>query len=673
MTQKLDATIIQTKLDMENINVDSLLTENLPSSIYQAIQKSAQCYQDKIAMEYILDGDCCDPKRIPWQKKAINLAIKIFTGKSYAQPYRTISFNQLLSSVTQLSNGLRDLGVNKGDVVSILLPNFPEMYVSLWGSGTAGIANPINPMLESSIIKEIMINANSNVLIALGPVPGSDIWKKVLEIKDQIPNLKTVISLFGDDTTADYSGEVPVYSYHKFVAKQHREQLNFTPPQQQDICAYFHTGGTTGQPKLAKHLHLNQLTNAEQVNLISPITQADVTLIGLPIFHVNSAIATGLAGMMNGSRLFIASPAGYRGKNIINNLLDIINNYNIAFMAGVPTVYAGLLAAIEQQTKPFVKPTKLQLAICGAAPLSSDLQKKFIEKIGVPLVEGYGSTEGSAVSTLMPINSIASKQSVGLVLPNLSLKIIEITADGDFIRQCHEDEVGEIVIAGNNVFAGYIEPTHNHQLWVTDDTGLKLIRTGDLGSLDNNGYLSLAGRKKELIIRGGHNIDPKMIEDIATQHPDVYLAAAVARPCSYSGELPVLYVTIKEQSTLSDEQMMEYVKTHIPERAATPKAVMIIKQMPVTAIGKIFKPTLACMEVKWVITQELSTLNNIGQYHINVLPDKKHSILAIISFNSEQPEQMALTNNIKELLANYAIHYRVEFKAALDNNHKVAS
>ena len=192
MTFKLDATTAQNKLDMAKINVDSLRLENLPPSIYQAIKNSAQRHQNKIAIEYILGGDYSDPKNIPWQKKALYLAVKVFTGKTYPQPYRTVSYNELANSMTQLSN----------------------------------------------------------TLIAQGPVPGSDV-------------------------AAHASDKVPVYSYHQFVAKQRTEQLNVTSLEQQDICVYSHTGGATGQPKLAQHRDLNQLTNTVQVNLISPITPED--------------------------------------------------------------------------------------------------------------------------------------------------------------------------------------------------------------------------------------------------------------------------------------------------------------------------------------------------------------------------------------------------------------
>lgn len=661
MVDKIDITTVQTALDMTKMDAKKLSPERLPSSIYDAIVSSAACYGDKTAIQYILDGDCIGPKQIPFAKRAIHQLVKVTKGKSFAAPFREISFTQVAKSVTQLANALTLFGVTRTDVTSIVLPNFPEMYFSLWGAETAGIANPINPLLDSKIIKEIIITANSKVLIALGPVPGSDIWDKVLEIKDTIPSLKAVICLFGNDIPAKDEGEVPVYSFEKLIAKQDGQSLITNKPSLQDICSYFHTGGTTGLPKLAKHLHLNEITNASQMNLISPITSDDSTLIGLPIFHVNAAI-TGLASMIKGSTILLAAPSGFRGKNIIKNLLTILDNFNISFMTAVPTVYAGLLDLIAKGEVVAIKPANMKFALCGAAPLSPDLQAKFIKQTNINLVEGYGSTEGTAVSTVMPVNSIATETAVGLTIPGMSLCIGDIDSEGKLIRLCDTFEAGEILIAGNNVFPGYVDESHNKNLWVTTATGEKFVRTGDLGKQNEHGYLSLCGRQKELIIRGGHNIDPKMIEDVAAAHPDVFLAAAVPRPDSYAGEIPVLYVTIKAGSNINKEKLMAYMKEHVPERAAIPKDINIIEEMPLTAVGKLFKPELVCREITQVITLVLASDFAANQLEVVAVPDKKLGIKATITLTltSNQHEQ-SVQALVKSLFTDYSFNYQLAF------------
>ncbi len=659
MAEKIDITNIQTQLDLDKLDSQCISPEQLPNSIYDAITTSAQLFGDNTAIEYILDGDCIAPNAIPFTKKITHGLVKLLKGKDFAKPHRTVSYQQLAQKVTQMANALSALGITRQDVTSIISPNFPEMYVALWGAETAGIANPVNPLLDSNIIKEILISANSKVLIALGPVPGSDIWEKTLAIKDHVPSLKAVISLFGDDMPSSETNKVPVYSFHQLLAQQSADKLSGKAPSQQDICSFFHTGGTTGLPKLAKHLHLNELTNAAQVNLISPVQRGDTMLVGLPIFHVNAAIATGLASIMGGCKILLASPAGYRGKHIVPNLLALLENYGVAFMTAVPTVYAGLLEQLSTKNSQVVAPSKMKLALCGAAPLSSDLQASFTKLTGIPLVEGYGSTEGSSVSTLMPVHPIVSKASVGLTLPGMTLRIGEIGEDGAFIRFCDTNESGEILIAGNNVFPGYVEESHNQQLWVTCKTGVKFVRTGDLGQLDSNGYLSLSGRKKELIIRGGHNIDPKMIEDVATSHPDVVLAAAVPRPDSYAGELPVLYVTLRAGSQLSEQHIADYMSQHVPERAAIPKSVHVLDEMPLTAVGKLFKPALVCREIDHVLTKVLSSSFTAQQINTQVVPDKKLGIKAIITVNGQTGDENKHQETIKQLLTPFSFNYEV--------------
>jgi fatty-acyl-CoA synthase len=364
---------------------------------------------------------------------------------------------------------------------------------------------------------------------------------------------------------------------------------------------------------------------------------------------------------MLGSTILLAGPSGFRGKHIIKNLLTILDNFDIAFMTAVPTVYAGLLQHLSAENIPPTRPKNMKLALCGAAPLSPDLQAKFINKTQINLVEGYGSTEGTAVSTIMPVNSVARRTAVGLTIPGMVLHIGEIDADGQLIRLCDIDETGEILIMGHNVFPGYVDDTHNKTLWVTTPAGEKMVRTGDLGMMDSNGYLSLCGRQKELIIRGGHNIDPKMIEDVAAAHPEVLLAAAIPRPDAYSGELPVLYLTLVENSTISNAELESFMKANVPERAAMPKIINIIDEMPLTAVGKMFKPALVCLEIKQVIELALAESFSSEKCMVNVQPDKKYGIIAIITLEILE-DKLTTQAQVKALLTDFSFNYHVVCK-----------
>lgn len=641
-------------------DTSALEASMLPNSIYDAIWQSASRYGDQTAIKFLLDGSCFGPNNIPLKKRLIHKAIRLIKGQDFAQPYREVSFNELAKQVTQVANALVNTGLSQGGVTSLLLPNFPETYSALWGAETAGVANPINPMLEAEIIAEIMTTANTEVLIALGPVPGSDIWEKVLAVKDRVPSLKAVVSLFGPHEVSD--GKVPIYSFHQWIENAEGQYFSSEVPCQYDTAAYFHTGGTTGLPKLAKQSHLNQLSNAKQVNLVLPIDSGDTMFVGLPIFHVNAANATGLGSVMTGSTILMAGPAGFRTKDVLPNLIDLLIHFDVSIMMAVPTVYSAVVESLSQNDNAKINQLKMKLAISGAAPLSPTLKEKFTQLVGIPLVEGYGATETTAVSSLMPIDDMAVRPSVGLPLPMLDLKILDIDEQGELISVCNTDQVGEIAVAGPNVFQGYLEDSHNEKCWILvpdEVVGEKCyFRTGDLGRIDQHGYLSLAGRQKELIIRGGHNIDPKMIEDIASKHPVVSLAAAVGRPDAYAGEVPVLYVTLVENKRVTDTEILEYVAANISERAATPKQVIVLDDMPTTAIGKIFKPQLNCYQVELVIEAAISAIPNLTNELINVAasPSKQHGILAIIELSDELDD---IQIKVAEALANYAIHYEI--------------
>ena len=228
----------------------------------------------------------------------------------------------------------------------------------------------------------------------------------------------------------------------------------------------------------------------------------------------------------------------------------------------------------------------------GAAPLPPAVASGFEAHTGATLCEGYGLTEGTCASA----RSWPDAQRAGTVGQRLpyqearAARIDESTGEWTFLP---ENEVGTLVLRGPNIFAGYL---------VRGDSGTELhtdgkvkdgwLNTGDLASVDADGFIRLAGRAKDLIIRGGHNIDPATIEDALLAHPEVTAAAAVGRPDRHSGEVPVAFVTVAEGSGLTTEELEVWAAQHVPERAAAPKRVEIIDEIPLTAVGKQFKPEL---------------------------------------------------------------------------------
>ncbi len=228
-----------------------------------------------------------------------------------------------------------------------------------------------------------------------------------------------------------------------------------------------------------------------------------------------------------------------------------------------------------------------------------------------------------------------------------------LDGDGRFQRMADVDEVGVIAINGPNVFSGYLDPRHNEGVWLDID-GERWLNTGDLGRRDANGYFWLAGRKKELIIRGGHNIDPKIIEDALQTHPAVAMSAAIGSPDAYAGELPVAYVQPKPGFSVTEAELMEHAARTIPERAAIPKRIKISSSLPTTAVGKLFKPALVEREIEETIRAEAERVGATVA-SIRVDRDPQRGLRAVV-------KAAVGADRLKEALDRYA--FRSEVTAA---------
>ena len=285
---------------------------------------------------------------------------------------------------------------------------------------------------------------------------------------------------------------------------------------------------------------------------------------GLPLFHVNGQLVTGLSPWSRGGHVVIGTPQGYRDKAVFEQFWAIVEHYRVNAFSGVPTVYAALL----QTPLGSHDVSSVEFGYCGAAPMPTELFRSSEAKTGIRILEAYGLTEGGCVSSVNPPDAEPRIGSVGLRLPYQDMTVMILDEAGAFLRFADVDEPGVLAIKGPNVFSGYVNPIHNAGLWI-DCGGERWLNTGDLARQDADGYFWLTGRKKELIIRGGHNIDPKLIEEPLHRHPDVALAAAIGRPDSRAGETPVLYVQLKAGATASQTELLEYASAHIPERGAS--------------------------------------------------------------------------------------------------------
>ena len=581
---------------------------DVPKTLYGMLSRAAQNYPNHDAVSY-----------------------QIFSGpKDKAE---TFSWKELFDKSTQAANMFRSLGINETDVVAYVLPNANETLFSLLGGAISGIVAPINPLLDTEQIAAILRETDAKVVVTLKAFPKTDVCQKTAQAVALAPNVHTVLEvdllryltppkswivpLIRPKNDTQHSAKVINFNE---LLEQQNTSLDFEDIQEDRVAALFHTGGTTGMPKVAQHkysgLAYNGWLGAELI-----FSADDNIICPLPLFHVFASHVIIMGAISSGAHVVFPTPQGYRGDGVFDNFWKLIERWKITFIITVPTAVSQLM-----QRPVDADISSIKQAFSGSAPMPMELFRRFEGAAGVEIIEGYGLTE---VTCLVSVNPpIGSKKvgSVGLPLPYTDVKIIT-QEDGKF-KECSVDEIGEISISNPGVFAGktYTEDDKNKDLYYKK----KYLRTGDLGRKDSDGFVWITGRAKDLIIRGGHNIDPAVIEEALLGHDAVAFAGAIGQPDAHSGELPCVYVELVTGATVSDEELMEYAINNIGEPGAKPKHLEILKELPKTAVGKVFKPDLRKMAITRIFDQTLSEKNAKARVS-GVKDDKKLGLVAQIS------------------------------------------
>ncbi|SAK93981.1 AMP-binding protein [Caballeronia catudaia] len=538
------------------------------------------------------------------------------TADHYASPDRW-TYSELVREITRTANLFSRLGVHRDTVVAYILPNLPETHFVIWGGEAVGIVCAINPLLEGEAIGELLNASGARVLVTLAPFHGTDLWQKVQAVLHKVPALRDLVLVNRADRITGDKGaaartiqsaecaklhgaggvqnavplRIRIHDFGAAIASESDMTLSDSRrPSLDDLSSFFCTGGTTGLPKIAMRRHGNEVANAWNAGqfLGESIGPGKAMFCGLPLFHVNAAMVTGLLAFSRGAHVVLGTPQGYRGEGVVKRFWEIVEHYRINFFSGVPTLFGALLDIPVGECDI----SSLEYGLCGAAPMPVELLRTFQQRTGIRILEGYGLTEGTCVSSVNPPLGERRVGSIGLRLPGQAMKAVLVDETGRYERDCVADEVGQLVISGPNVFAGYTRPEQVSGIWMELGDGARWLNTGDIGRCDADGYFWLTGRKKELIIRGGHNIDPAAIEEALHRHPAVQIAAAVGRPDIHAGELPVAYVQLKPGVTASEAELTEFLRDEISERAAFPKGIRVVDAMPLTGVGKIFKPAL---------------------------------------------------------------------------------
>ena len=596
----------------------------------------------------------CQTRKMHGNRPAISFQMKSgSTDKNI-----TLNYDQLTDRVTQAANLFRSLGVGPTDVVAYLLPTSHETLITMLAGMTAGIVAPINPTLSPEHIAGLLKEVNAKVLVTMRSFPktnvaqiahnavfNADCVETVVEI-DLLPHLSAPISWFVPliRPKVNIQHSAKIIEFNSALDTQ-KTELEFNESDDDPFCAYFHTGGTTGMPKIVQHRHSGALYNGWLGAQIL-MDEHDVVICPMPLFHVFAAYPAWLCVMSAGSHMVMPTPAGYRGDGVFSNFWKLVERYKGTFIITVPTAAASL---INHPINADI--ATLKNVFCGSAPMPVELFKKFQKKTGIAIIEGYGMTEATCLVSCNPPDGERKIGSVGLPLPHTDVKIFQINTIGQVVKTCKSGEAGEVCINNPGIVVGstYTVPEKNKLLFTNE----KYLRTGDLGYLDSDGYLWLTGRSKDIIMRGGHNIDPLVIEEVLSGHPAVNFVGAVGQPDRYSGELPCAYVELIDKADISVQELMDYAFENVSDHSARPKYIEILDQLPKTAIGKVFKPELRRLAIIRVFDEAFAKAN-VAATVSSVNEDKNLGLVAYINKTVPKVNDEEVQNVLSEYTVPWA-------------------
>ncbi|WP_072816063.1 acyl-CoA synthetase [Rhodococcus zopfii] len=612
--------------DLHTIEAIPLADRGLPASTYRLLAGSCEIRPDRTALIVL-------PEAAHWKHPA------------------RFTYADLLASVHRTANAFHGIGVRRGDAIALMSPNCAELITATLAAQLAGIAAPINAGLAGEHIRELLRRSGARVLIAAGPDLDPRAWATACALAESgVIDTLFVLRPTGAGSSAarlPTIDGVAVADLADVAAGHDAAAFDGKLPAADAIASLFHTGGTTGAPKLAAHTHANEVANAWMLATNTLLDDDSSVFAALPLFHVNALIVTLLAPLLRGQTVVWAGPLGYRDPHLYGQFWKIVEHYRLASMSAVPTAYSVLA-----QCPVDADIASLRTCMVGASILPTAVRDGFESHTGVRLLEGYGLTEATCASARSFPGS-PHPGSVGQRMPYQKIKAVRIADDGSW-TDLPAGEIGTIAISGPTVFAGYVtgRDADGHAL---DGLG-KLVDgwldTGDLGYVDTDGFLYLTGRAKDLIIRGGHNIDPAVIEDALLSHPLVTGVGAVGRPDPHSGEVPVAYVTVTPSSDVTEEDLLAWATERVPEAAAAPKSVAVIDVLPVTDVGKPYKLALRADAARRVAEQALDGVPGVGGV-VAVVEDGSVVIAVSVTGRCD-------VTDVKTALDRYPLAWRLE-------------
>jgi long-chain acyl-CoA synthetase len=464
---------------------------------------------------------------------------------------RALTYGEFDARTAELAAGLSELGVEPGDVVSVFLPNCIEFLEAWWAIlKVGGVLGPVNPAYTGTEAGYVIGHSEAVALV-------TDARGAEVVAGEDLPSLRSVISIDqgGLDELAGRGGGTP----------KPRRGLD-------DLAAILYTSGTTGKPKGAMLTHRNELVNAAMGAELLPLGPGDRVGMLLPLFHANAQVVTCVIPMMIGLEVVMWE------RFSASSFWETVAELQPASLSAVPTILAAVLDAPGAPSGT----TSLRYVICGAAPLSVELLEAFQKRFGIRILEGYGLTETTCISSLNPFYGNRKAGSIGLPVRGQEMRIVgqdgEHLATGDY---------GEIVIRGPNVMAGYLKNPQATAESIRDGW----LYTGDIGYVDEDGYFFIVDRSKDMIIRGGENIYPREIEEVIYEHASILECAVIGVPDPVRGEEVLAIVVPKAGAELDPDELSAFAARRIA-RYKLPRRFEIRAELPKTPTGKISKGPL---------------------------------------------------------------------------------
>ncbi|KOS71646.1 long-chain fatty acid--CoA ligase [Lysinibacillus contaminans] len=489
------------------------------------------------------------------------------------------SYGEFEQTVSRFAQGLQDLGVQKGDHVAFLLGNTPHFLISLYATMRLGAtAIPVNPIYTPDEISYILSNGDVKVIVAL------DALLPLVEMGVQaFPQVEAfIVCETGTDAAEKVAGlsdaaRVKTYLFSHVVATA-SGSLQPVAVSDDDNAIILYTSGTTGNPKGAMLTHGNIYSNARDVSTYLGFRADDRIIATLPVFHVFALTVVVNAPLLSGATVLLAprfSPA---------EIFALAKEKKATVFAGVPTMYNFLYQLPDGNPEDF---SSIRLAVSGGASLPVALLHNFEEKFNVRVSEGYGLSEASPVTCFNPLDRDRKAGSIGTNINNVENRVVDVYGE-----QVPVGEVGELIVRGPNVMKGYYKMPEETAVAIRDGW----LYTGDLATMDEEGYFYIVDRKKDLIIVGGFNVYPREVEEVLFTHNNIVEAAVVGFPDSNFGEAVHAYVVLKDVTKSTTEDILAYCAKHMV-KYKVPKVIEIIDELPKNTTGKILRRSLKEVKV----------------------------------------------------------------------------